>query len=217
VRVKSLVVSGNRGLACLIWALMALSVGVVSGCSSDSKAAKGASEGAATGALAGAVGGAITALVFGGNVGDAAARGAVYGGSTGAVVGGISGSKQDKAIAEQQAANNQAELEKLRKNIGDDAFNGVVALAECKYEVAAANAAVARQSSKRDYALAGLWVEVLSAADQRKESDARARFPELIKADKDIKTEADAESAMREGLQVLMKAREDNGLARVCA
>jgi len=217
VQVNCMVVSAHRGLACVALALIVLFGGTLGGCSSDSKATKGATEGAATGALAGAVGGMVGALVFGGNVGDAAARGAVYGGSTGAVVGGISGSKQDKAIAEQQAATNQAEQEKLRKQIGDDAYNGVVALAECKYEVAAANAAVARQSGKRDYALAGLWVEVLSSADQRKESEARARFPELIKADKDIKTEADAEAGMREGLQVLMKAREDNGLPRVCA
>ena len=99
------------------------------GCASDSNASRGAKEGATTGAIAGAVGGMVTALVFGGNVGDAAARGAVYGGSTGAVVGGMSGSKQDKAQAAAMVDANDKRLEELRKKIGDDAFDGIVALA----------------------------------------------------------------------------------------
>jgi hypothetical protein len=188
----------------------------VGGCASDSQASKGAAQGAGTGALAGAASGLVGALVFGGDPVDAAARGAVYGGTAGAVAGGISGSRQDKAIAASQQDENEKKLAALRKDIGDDAFNGVVALAECKYEVAAANAKIARQSKNKNYALAGLWVDVLSVADQRREDDARAKFPELIKQDRDIKTDADAESAMREGLQALTAARRDNGLPAVC-
>ena len=60
---------------------------VLGGCATDSYAAKGAGKGAASGALAGAVGGMASALIFGGDVGEAAARGAVYGGATGAVAG----------------------------------------------------------------------------------------------------------------------------------
>ncbi len=203
-------------------ALVAISMTVcgglsLGGCASDSQAAKGATEGAGTGALAGAVSGMVGALVFGGDVGDAAVRGAVYGGTAGAVAGGVSGSKRDKAIAEQQASENEKNLSQLRREIGDDAFNGVVALAECKYEVAAANAKLARQSSNRDHALAGLWVDVLSSADQRREAEARALFPELIRLDRDIDSDTDAEASMREGLQALMDVRSDHGLPRVCA
>jgi hypothetical protein len=215
-RVKSS--SERRLLPLLIGVVTVVALGVVvSGCASDSQAAKGAAEGAGTGALAGAVGGIVGALVFGGDVVDAGARGAVYGGTTGAVVGGMSGSKRDKAQAEQQASQQDKELEKFRKEIGDDAFNGVVALAECKYEVAGANAKVAQTSGNKNYALAGLWVEVLSAADQRQENEARAQFPEIIAQDKDIKTDADAEAAMRSALQEIMNAREDAGLPRVCS
>ena len=57
----------------------------------------------------------------------------------------------------------------------------------------------------------------MSSADQRKENEARARFPEIIKKDKDIKTDAEAEAAMREGQQALMTIRENNGLPRVCS
>lgn len=196
--------------------LAACLAGFVSGCASGSQASKGAAEGAGTGALAGAVGGMVGALVFGGDVVEAGARGAVYGGTVGAVAGGVSGSKRDKAVAQQQAEQNEQELQKLRNEIGDDAYNGVVALADCKYEVATANAQVAQQSKNRDYALAGLWVEVLIDADQRRESAARERFPELIKQDRKLKNEADAEAAMRDGIQSLGDSREKYGLSRVC-
>lgn len=210
----------NRSTASYATALCAsliMTALAVGGCASDSRAAKGAASGAGTGALAGAASGLVGALVFGGDPVDAAARGAVYGGTAGAVAGGIGGSKQDQAIAAAQQSENDKKLAALRKDIGDDAFNGVVALAECKYEVAAANAKIARQSKNKNYALAGLWVDVLSVADQRREDDARAKFPELMKQDRDIKTDADAEAAMRKGLQALTDARRDNGLPAVCA
>lgn len=193
-----------------------LTITASGGCASESNASRGAKEGATTGAVAGAVGGMVTALVFGGNVGDAAARGAVYGGSTGAVVGGMSGSKRDKAEAAAEVDANDKRLADLRKKIGDDAFDGVVALAKCKHEVAIANANVAMQSSKRDYRLAGLWVEVLTSADQRREAEARARFPEIIKLDKKVKTDADAEAAMRRSMEELGDIREAYALPRVC-
>jgi len=214
--VNNFSISGRMRSAIAAFVLATSLGGLVGGCASDSQASKGAAEGAGTGALAGAVSGMVGALVFGGDVGEAAARGAVYGGTAGAVAGGVSGSKRDKAVAQQQQDQNELEMQKLRKSIGDDAFNGIVALAECKYEVAAANAKIARQSSKRDFALAGLWLEVLSDADQRRENEARARFPDLIKMDKDVKNDADAEAAMREGLQELGNARANNGLPRVC-
>ena len=80
----------------------------------------------------GAAGGMVSALVFGGNVGDAAARGAVWGASTGAVSGAIVGAQEDQAKKKQR----DAAAEKLKTELGEDAFNGLAALAECKHEVA---------------------------------------------------------------------------------
>jgi hypothetical protein len=197
-------------------ALVLMTCGVIVACASGSEASKGAKQGATTGAVAGAVGGMVTALVFGGNVADAGARGAVAGGSSGAVVGGMSGSQRDKQKAEQQVAQQDAELVELKKKLGDDAFDGMVALARCNYAVADANADVAMRSGNANYALAGLWVRVLSSADQRDEPEARARFPEIVAKDKKIKSEADAEQAMREALQQLMDIRVANNLPKVC-
>jgi hypothetical protein len=208
--VKVIILAGGRA------ALVIMVCAVMGACSSGSEASKGAKQGATTGAIAGAVGGMATALVFGGNVADAGARGAVAGGSSGAVVGGMSGSQRDKQKKEQQAAQQDATLAELKKKIGDDAFDGMVALTKCNYAVANANADVSMRSGNANYALAGLWIKVLSSADQRNESEARARFPEIIDQDKKIKSEAEAEQAMRETLQQLMDIRVANNLPKVC-
>ncbi len=123
-----------------------------------------AGQGAATGAVVGAVGGMVSALVFGGDVGEAAARGAVWGGSTGAAAGAISGSVAD---SNQKKAQQAAELEALKKRLGDDAFNGLAALVECKHEVAQGYGRTAAQSDNPDFALAGLWLQVITFADSR--------------------------------------------------
>ena len=189
----------------------------ISGCASDSYAAKGAGKGATTGALAGAVGGMATALVFGGNVGEAAARGAVYGGASGAVVGGMSGASVDKQVAAQEQAERDKKVAEFRDEIGVDAFNGFVALAECKHDIAIANANEARKSRNRDHALAGLWIEVLTEADRKNLNAASDLFPELISSDKEIKTIGDAESTTSSALLRLGEIRVEYDLPKDCA
>jgi hypothetical protein len=180
-------------------------------CSSHS--GKMAGQGAATGATAGAVGGLVSALVFGGDPVDAAARGAVYGGSTGAVAGAMAGARADKAEEQRQ----DAQLEQLKKDIGDDAYSGLEALAECKHEVALGYARTAAKSENRDYALAGLWLEVLAYGDNRQEEKARALFPDLVAKDAKISSEAQAEETMRKALQSLMDIRAEYNLPKVCS
>ncbi len=186
------------------------------GCASDSYAAKGAAQGATTGAVAGAVGGMMTALIFGGDVVDAGARGAVYGGTTGAVAGGMSGSRTDKAVAEQKQAEQQQEIERFRNEVGTDAFNGVVALVECKHDIAIANAREAVKSRNSDHSLAGVWVEVLTEADRQNEAGAQALYPELISRDREVESDTDADSRMREALQELRNIRQAYDLPVDC-
>ena len=188
----------------------------LNGCASDSYAAKGAAQGAGTGALAGAVGAAATALIFGGDVGDAAARGAVYGGTSGAVIGGISGAQTDKRVAAQEQAEYEKRVQAFKKEIGDDAFNGFVALAECKHEVALANAREAQKSSKRDYALAGLWIEALTEADRQDSAAAGAVLEQIVDKDRDVKSQADAEKRLDEGLAEIGDIRKEHKLKVSC-
>jgi hypothetical protein len=188
-----------------------------SGCASDSYAAKGAAQGGGTGALAGAVGAAATALIFGGNVGEAAARGAVYGGASGAVVGGISGAEADKRVAAEERADYERRVQQFRDEIGADAFNGFVALAECKHEVAIANAREAQKSRNRDFALAGLWVETLSEADRGQSEAAAAFLPAIVEHDREISDAAVAQARLNEALVEIGEIRAQHELPVSCA
>lgn len=190
--------------------LVLAGVHLISACSSQT--GQRAAQGGAMGAVTGAAGGMVSALIFGGNVGEAAARGAVYGGTMGAVGGAIVGSQQDSAIKKQQAD----AAEELKQKLGDDAFNGLVALANCKHDAAASHADTAKRLDNPKYALAGQWLEVLALADQRKEDQARALFPALIEKDPEVDSEAKAEENMRSALQGLMQIRAKHNLPKTC-
>jgi hypothetical protein len=182
-------------------------------CATGSQTAESAGRGAATGAVSGAVGGLVSALVFGGDPVDRAARGAVYGGAVGATAGAIAGSQADQRAKAQRDAG----LAQLRRDVGEDAFEALTALAECNHPVSLRQAAKAQGSTNPNYALAGLWLEVLSHADGGEEAKARALFPTLVEKDWDIDSEAQAEGAMRDALGKLMSIRQEHGLPRVCA
>jgi len=183
----------------------------VAGC--GTYAGKGAAQGAGTGAIAGAVGGAVTALVFGGDPVEAATRSAVWGASAGAATGAIAGSQVDKKVDQQK----EAKFAKLRKEIGEENFTGLEALADCKHDESLRAAEKGRQSKNPNHALAGLWLEILNYADKGQESKARALFPTLVKQDWNIETTAQAETNMREGTTALGNIREEYGRPRVCA
>jgi hypothetical protein len=173
-------------------------------------------QGAAIGAAVGAVGGMVTALVFGGNPAEAAARSAVYGASTGAAAGAISGAMAESSAKKAPSDSKPEDMEKLRKTLGEDAFSGLEALVDCKHDVAQAYGRTAGQSDNKDYALAGLWLQVIAFADNREEEKARAIFPELVVQDAKLTSLAQAETKMRESLQKLMDIREKHGRPRVC-
>ena len=204
----------SRALGTIVLAAFYLSA---PGCATDSNAAKGAASGATTGAVSGAVGGMMMALVFGGDVVEAGARGAVYGGTVGAVSGGMSGSRADREAAAREQAKLDNEIEEFRKSIGADAFNGVVALTECKHEIALANAREATSSTNSDFALAGVWVQVLTEADRRNQDKMQALLPELVSQDPEISSNAEAETRISETLQELRDIRKYYELPVDCA
>lgn len=207
-------------------ALVALVALGLAGC--GTYAGEGAARGAGGGAIAGAVGGAVTALVFGGDPVEAATRSAVWGASAGAATGAIAGSQVEKQPqqTQQQArqaaprqpshAETEAHLEELREEIGEANFAGLEALADCEHERSLRAAAEGRQSKNPDFALAGLWLEILSYADSRREAQARELFPTLVEQDGKIDSTAQAETKMREGVTALGNVREEYGMPRVC-
>ena len=205
----------GRKMTMTLGILICAAVLVVAGCSQQSL--QGAGRGAVTGAAVGAVGGMVSAMVFGGDVGEAAARGAVWGGSTGAAAGAISGAAADSNQKKAQQAQQAQELEKLRKQLGDDTFQGLTALVDCKHDIAQGYGRTAAQSDNPDYALAGLWVQVLAYADNRQEGQARALFPDLVAKDSKLTSESQAESDMQEAVQELKKIRQEYDLPPDCS
>jgi hypothetical protein len=190
-----------------------LAIAFLSGCAGNSYTAQGAKKGAATGAVSGAVGGLVTALVFGGDPVDHAARGAVYGGAVGATAGAIHGSERDKQARSLQ----EAGLRQLRQDIGDEAYLGLEALADCDHGLSLGHAEKARKSSNPNHALAGLWLEVLNHADQGNLTRTQELFAEVAEKDWDIDSVSQARSVTSESLKELEEIRGVYGLPRNCS
>ena len=180
-------------------------------------AGEGAVKGAAGGALAGAASGLVSALVWGGDPGYHMARGATAGATIGAIGGAVEGSSRARAEQDRKAAEEQRELDQFRRDIGDDAFDGIVALAECKHEVAIANARVAAQSKNGNHALAGLWVQALSLADQGDDAGLDDVTAEIVRWDREIADAAEAERELRKAHDELMDIRSEYMLPRTCS
>jgi hypothetical protein len=180
-------------------------------------AGEGAMKGAAGGALAGAASGLISSLVWGGDPGEYMARGAAAGATVGAIGGAIDGSGQASAKKESQAAQEQRELDQFRHDIGNDAYDGVVALVDCKHSVALANADVAEESRNGNHALAGLWLRALTLADQGNEAGLDEIAPEIIRWDRNIANTTQFDNELNQSHSDLMDIRADNQLPRTCA
>jgi hypothetical protein len=183
---------------------------LVAGC--GEYAAKGAGEGATVGAASGAVSGLVGALVFGGDPAEAAARGAVYGGAAGATAGAISGSQVDSKIEEQR----NAREEKIRAQIGDDAFKGLSALVTCDHADAMQFAAASKQSNNPNFSVSGYWLEVLSYADQGKSDKTNELLPAVVEKDWDVSSETAARTNLLQLQDKLMAIREEYKRPRHC-
>lgn len=191
--------------------LLIVALAILPGCSQ--KSTERGAQGAAIGGVAGAVGGIVTSLVFGGNVGEAAARSVVFAASAGAVAGSIQGAQENTAMVE---AEKQKRIAALQKQLGDDAFNGLVALAECKHEIALGYARTATKSDNDDFALAGLWLEILAEKDRGNKQEALELSPKLIEKDPKLQTEAEVSSFLQEASDTLQSVRKDYNLKPKC-
>jgi hypothetical protein len=186
---------------------------------------QGAVEGAAGGAAAGALGGLLTAAIFGGDVGNSMARGATWGATTGAVGGAVVGDQAETHAAGQAQAQQQyqaraaqeAEIARVRAQLGDDNFRGLDALVECKHDVAIAYAQTAARSSNPTYSLTALWLEVLSEADRGRLREARARFPEIVARDGVFSSTGEVERTLNNTRLGLGEIRTEFGLPGTCS
>lgn len=180
-------------------------------------AGEGAMKGAAGGAVAGAASGLVSALIWGGDPGEHMARGAAAGATIGAIGGAVEGSQRARNEQQYQARQQERELEELRREIGNDAFDAVVALAECRQEVAIANARVAAKSTNSNHALAGLWVQALTFADQGDKNGLDAIEPDIIRWDRGIADSDQFDQELRSAYQDLINIRAEYALPTSCS
>jgi hypothetical protein len=195
----------------------AIVLALVSVCLGCAGAGEGAMKGAAGGALAGAASGLVSSLIWGGDPAYHMARGATYGATVGAVGGAIEGSSRAKAENQNQALQEQRELDQIRRDIGDDSFDAIVALAECKHEVAIASARVGAESKNGNHALAGLWVQALTYADQGDQAKVEAVAPEIVRWDREVENESQFDIELIGALEDLKDIRSEYALPRTCS
>jgi hypothetical protein len=203
----SVVSSPSRIVLCII---AATSVGCAG-------AGEGAIRGAGAGALAGAASGLLTSLVWGGDPGYHMARGATAGATIGAIGGAVQGSAQASENKARQDAQLEQDIEQFRRDIGNDAFDGAVALVECKHEVAIANARVATQSKNSNHALAGLWLEALAYTDQNDTASMQNLVPEIVQWDRGMDNAQQVDEQLRLTYGELLDIRSEFHLPRSCA
>jgi hypothetical protein len=196
---------------CVLYTLPVILTLSLAACSSQT--GRRATQGAVTGAAVGAAGSVVSALIFGGDVGDAAARGAAWGATTGAVSGAIVGSQEDKAA---QKKKQEQASQKLKADIGEDAFAGLTALVNCKHPVAIGYSQTAQKLDNSNYALAGLWLEVLTYADEGKEARVQELVPMVVKSDPSVESSAEASVKMEEALQGLANIRRQHSMPSKC-
>ena len=180
-------------------------------------AGEGAIKGAGAGALAGAASGLVTSLIWGGDPGYHMARGATTGATIGAIGGAVEGSAKAREKADREAAQRQGDIEQLRRDIGDDAFNAAEAMADCKHAVAIANADLAIASRNANHALAGFWIKALTYADQGNPTAAQAVFPEIVRWDRDIESAEQADDVAHTALEQLKLIRSDFNIPQTCS
>lgn len=180
-------------------------------------AGEGAVKGAGAGALAGAASGLVTSLIWGGDPGYHMARGATAGATIGAIGGAVEGSARAREKTDREAAQKQRDIDQLRRDIGDDAFNAAEAMADCKHTVAIANADVAIQSRNANHALAGLWIKALTYADQGNPSAAHGVFPEIIRWDRDVDSAEQVDEIVHQALEQLKVIRSEFHIPQTCS
>lgn len=175
--------------------------------------ARQAGQGAAVGGLGGAAAGMVSALIWGGNVGEAAARGAAWGATSGAVSGAIVGSQQDRTAAQKERL--QAE-KKLKEELGEDGFAGLSALAACKHKVALGYAETAQESDSEQYRQAGLWLEAITYLDQGDAASAGNILDEIAATGWKNHTRKEVEALSAEANQGLINIRQKERLPTAC-
>ena len=115
-------------------------------------------------------------------------------------------------VSETIQAREQTEMV-IVQAIGADNWEGYKALRGCQHERAFALAQVAATSKNMNHRLGSLWLEAMTAVDQRNTSKAQSSFQTLAKWDPDIDTVQQASLAADQAVLDMRSERADIGIA----
>lgn len=128
--------------------------------------------------------------------------------------------EQQMAVVEakqtQALSQNDAEIEaEWIDAIGEDNWNGLVALTDCQHQRAHLLAQAGATVKNEDHRLASVWLEAMIAVDLKKTSEAAAFFDQLAARDPEIDTAQQASIEIDKAILEIREVRREDGT--ICA
>jgi uncharacterized membrane protein YebE (DUF533 family) len=169
--------------------------------------------------------GALLGLALGRSVGDVIG-GAALGAAGGMIANEVIKDQDRKEAQKQQSTKAQAEQQQKQSQdlsakqseaafaeaIGSDNYEGYKALRACQYERAYALAKAGATSNEEYHRLASMWLEAMTATEERNKSRAEAMFAQLVDRDPEIDTVQQAGIATDQAVLDLRTERRELGL-----
>jgi len=167
--------------------------------------------------------GALLGLGLGRSLGDVIG-GAAIGAAGGMIANEVIKQKEKKeapqpqpqpqsAPVEQPKVKTQQEIDtEIEEAIGRDNYEGYKALRACEYDRAYGLAKVGALSKNDDYRLVSLWLEAMTAVDERDSKRAEPIFGHLVEKDPDIDTEQQASLETDKAVLDLRAERRELGM-----
>jgi hypothetical protein len=132
---------------------------------------------------------------------------------SGAVQGAQADSARQQRAESSERARQEAEIRRIREELGEDAFASLERLVDGKYDAALAYARAAQRSEVVEHSRAGLWLEALTYYDAGQTSEAGELIPALMAAEPKLAPEADTRAILVDLHEGLLEIREAFGVS----
>jgi hypothetical protein len=114
----------------------------------------------------------------------------------------------------QAAGTTDAEIEaEWIEAIGEDNWNGLIALVECQYQRAHLLAQAAATMDNQEFQLASLWLEAMILVDQKKPEEANGYFEQIAARDPEIDTVQQASIEVDKAILDVRDYRREEGIS----
>jgi len=97
--------------------------------------------------------------------------------------------------------------------IGEDNWNGLIALADCQHQRAHLLAQAGATVENEEHRLASLWLEAMIVVDQKRSDEAAVYFDQLAARDPEIDTAQQASIEIDKAILDIRELRRDDGIS----